>query len=56
VAAGVSEGTAVPGTFGDGLITRGEAGVWMGVEIGVSAGGGDGGVGERTKQPFLIKP
>ncbi len=53
MAAGVSEGTTVAGTFGDGLITRGEAGVWMGVEIGVGAGAG---VGERSKQPFLIKP
>jgi hypothetical protein len=52
VAAGVSEGTSVPGAFGEGLITRGEAGVWIGVEIGVGAGG----VGERSKQPFLIKP
>jgi len=52
VAAGVSEGTSVAGAFGEELITRGEAGVWMGVEIGVGAGG----FGERSKQPFLIKP
>jgi len=52
VAAGVSEGTSAAGAFGEELITRGEAGVWMGVEMGV----GPGGVGERSRHPFLIKP